>query len=104
MVAHLEVACYSSGPASLSPEIYRLLKEDLHYSGVAITDDLAMAAARESSCPELLALKAGADLLLGGKLENLPILEAAAESGELPKERINDALIRVQTLQDDYSL
>ncbi|ADY85588.1 hypothetical protein ACXO2Y_04300 [Lactobacillus delbrueckii subsp. bulgaricus] len=51
-----------------------------------------------------MALKAGADLLLGGKLENLPILEAAAESGELPKERIKDALVRVQTLQDDYSL
>lgn len=104
MVAHLEVACYSPGPASLSPEIYRLLKEDLHYSGVAITDDLAMAAARGSSCPELLALKAGADLLLGGKLENLPILEAALKNGELPKERIKDALVRVQTLQDDYSL
>ncbi|MCD5470846.1 hypothetical protein [Lactobacillus delbrueckii] len=51
-----------------------------------------------------MALKAGADLLLGGKLENLPILEAAAESGELPKERIKDALVRVQTLQYDYSL
>ncbi|MBU6049072.1 hypothetical protein LOB54_04035 [Lactobacillus delbrueckii subsp. bulgaricus] len=66
--------------------------------------ELELIIAKKSGRPELLALKAGADLLLGGKLENLPILEAAAESGELPKERIKDALVRVQTLQDDYSL
>ncbi|WP_201346502.1 glycoside hydrolase family 3 N-terminal domain-containing protein, partial [Lactobacillus nasalidis] len=65
MVSHLHVPLYSDRPASLAPEVYRLLKQELHYSGVALTDDLAMAApldyaAEKQTCPEVLALAAGA--------------------------------------------
>lgn len=53
-------------PASLSPRITSLLRDSLHFSGVIVTDDLAMGAIiNEYSLEQTLrmALEAGADLL-----------------------------------------
>jgi beta-N-acetylhexosaminidase len=55
-------------PATFSPVILRgLLRDQLGYDGVVITDDLEMGAVLERYSPEeaaIAALKAGADLLL----------------------------------------
>lgn len=55
-------------PASLSPRLYRLLRENLGYGGLVLTDDLAMGALT-GPIPEraVRATEAGADVLLVSK-------------------------------------
>lgn len=104
MVGHLDVPGLTEGqPASLSPSAYRLLREDYGYEGTVLTDDLgAMKAISDSYTLDeavLLALKAGADQPLwsdGGDVGPvLDRLEAAMNDGELPQERVTEALTRV---------
>lgn len=53
-------------PASLSEEVHNILKNDLNFTGVIMTDDLDMGAIKEYSedNPVLEALKAGNDLIM----------------------------------------
>ncbi len=82
-----------------------MLREDYGYDGVILTDDLgAMRAISDNYTLDeavLIALKAGADQPLwsaGGDVGPvLDRLEAAMADGELPQERVNDALTRVLT-------
>ncbi|MEK6201141.1 MAG: hypothetical protein N2A40_01800 [Desulfobulbaceae bacterium] len=103
-------------PATLSAGIIgRLLRQELQFDGVVISDDLQMKAItdqyglEEAAC---LALAAGVDLLIvGNNLDYDPdalarIIAAillAIESGKVPKERINEAWERVQQLKRKIS-
>ena len=54
-------------PASLSPEVHRLLREELGFTGIVLTDALEMDAIQNFSGaenPAVLALQAGNDLIL----------------------------------------
>ncbi|MDT8287228.1 MAG: glycoside hydrolase family 3 N-terminal domain-containing protein [Elusimicrobiales bacterium] len=112
MTAHIIYpALDPSAPATLSSAVIRgLLREDLDFSGAVLTDSLDMKAITSfRSVPRaaVLALKAGADLLLIGRGDfsaTLDALEAAADSGELPLSRIDDAWSRVMKLKKDYGL
>ncbi len=104
MVGHLNVPGLTDGkPTSLSPEAYRLLREDYGYDGPVLTDDLgAMRAISDTYTLDeavLLALQAGADQPLwsdGGDVGPvLDRIEAAMSSGDLPEGRVNEALTRV---------
>lgn len=104
MVGHLAVPDLTDGePASLAPSAYRLLREQYRFTGPVVTDDLgAMRAVQDRySLPDaaLKALQSGADQALwsaGGRVgEVLDRLTAAVDSGELPDERVRDALGRV---------
>jgi len=99
-------------PASLSPEAYRLLREDLGFDGVVVTDDLAMAGATGGGTPAraaVRAVKAGADLLI---VSSPPPQQAAAydavvaavESGEIPRALIRDSVERVMEVKKEYPL
>jgi beta-N-acetylhexosaminidase len=105
MTAHVVVPTLDEArPASLSPVIVtRLLKEELGYRGVVISDDLGMKAVSLSTpLPEatVLAVEAGCDavLLCNSTVdEQVAAIEAliyAAESGRLSSARIEDALLR----------
>ena len=48
----------------MAPEVYDLLRDDLGFEGVMITDSLGMGAVGGRPTPALQALEAGADLLL----------------------------------------
>ncbi|MGW9308856.1 glycoside hydrolase family 3 N-terminal domain-containing protein [Saccharomonospora azurea] len=104
MVGHLNVPGLTDGtPASLSPEAYRLLREDFGYDGPVLTDDLgAMRAISDSYTLDeavLLALQAGADQPLwsaGGDVGPvLDRLESAMANGDLPEDRVTESLTRV---------
>ncbi|OQO90865.1 beta-glucosidase [Saccharomonospora piscinae] len=106
MVGHLDVPGLTEGePASLSPAAYQLLREDYGYDGVVLTDDLgAMRAISDTYTLDeavLLAVQAGADQPLwsaGGDVAPvIDRLEAAVAEGELPQDRLNEALTRVLT-------
>ena len=101
MVGHIAVDAWDPGvPASLSPAAYSHLREDLGFTGVAITDGLDMGAVTEGSSPgeiAVQALAAGADLLLGptdAGAAQQGIVDALAD-GSLGRERLDQAAGRV---------
>ncbi|MFH2124708.1 MAG: glycoside hydrolase family 3 N-terminal domain-containing protein [Pseudomonadota bacterium] len=99
-------------PATLSPRIISsLLRQELHFTGAVISDDLQMKAItdryglEEAAC---LALAAGVDLLIiGNNLDYTPdimtrIIAAvlqALQSGALLEQQIHEAYTRVQQLK-----
>ncbi|KTC84918.1 glycoside hydrolase family 3 protein [Legionella brunensis] len=91
-------------PATLSHKILtEILREQLQFKGVIVTDDMQMKAISENFGLEqavTLALNAGADMLLfGNQLAEKPqdpkeiidIIEAKVRSGEISESRIDDA-------------
>lgn len=107
MTAHIVVPALddSGDPATLSrPILTGVLRQQLGYDGVVVTDSLGMAGVRERYGDDrvpVLALKAGADQLL-----NPPLLDVAyrgvldaVRSGELTEERIAASLTRILGLK-----
>lgn len=101
MMGHIAVDAWDEDlPASLSPAAYEHLREDLGFTGVAITDGLDMGALTNSYGPDeiaVMALDAGADLLLGPTdvgAAHQGIVTALAD-GSLDRERVNEAAGRV---------
>ena len=102
MLSHLDLPAIAPGvPASLAPEVYDLLREDMGFEGVAITDSLGMGAVAGRPKPAVQALLAGADLLLMpvDTRTTHQILTDAIESGEVPRERAEEAAARVVAVQ-----
>ena len=68
LVSHNVVNCMDADrPASLSAEVHRILREELGFDGVILTDDLIMDAIRDYTGGEnaaVLAVQAGNDMLL----------------------------------------
>lgn len=113
MVGHLVYPVIDpERPASLSPEAIRLLREDLGFEGVVVSDDLAMAGATASRQPgdaAVEAVAAGVDLLI---ISSAPQQQAdaydavvgAVESGELSRERIRQSYERIVEVKRRYGL
>ena len=100
LVSHNIVSCMDpDAPASLSPEVHRILREELGFDGVAVTDDLAMDGVRDFTGDEeaaVLAVLAGNDLLCCTDFETqYPAVLEAVRSGEIPRERLDQAVLRV---------
>lgn len=100
-------------PATLSSAILQgLLRKELSYDGVIITDDITMGAVSGRYSPGEAAVKAisaGADMVLVGHgAENarqaLAALEAALENGSLPRSRVEESFLRVLALKKEYLL
>ena len=68
MAGHIRYPAFDTKPASLSPVILKeLLRNQLGYRGIVITDDLNMGAVAEGYTPEeigIVAIQAGTDILL----------------------------------------
>jgi beta-N-acetylhexosaminidase len=113
MVGHLVYPAIDSGrPASLSPEAIGMLRGELDFDKVVVTDDLAMAGAKGGGPPAraaVEAVKAGADLLIISsppqqQADAYEAVVAAVESGEIPRERIEASVGRILKVKEDYSL
>lgn len=107
MTAHIQFPALddSGKPATLSnPIITGLLREELGYEGLIVTDSLEMEGVREDFDDEevpVLALQAGSDMLLmppDTELAFNSVLDAI-ESGELTEERINESVERILSLK-----
>ncbi len=86
-------------PATLSPEITRILREDLGFRGLLITDDLSMGGITNTYEEEeavIKAFKAGNDLLLGTyTITAGDVIAKAVESGEVSRERLIASVRRI---------
>jgi beta-N-acetylhexosaminidase len=112
MTAHISVPALdpSGDPATLSePIMTGILREELGYDGVVITDALDMAGASATYGNDrvpVLALKAGVDMLLMPpefEVAHAAVLEAV-ETGELTEERIDTSVRRILTLKQTLGL
>ncbi|MDA2805175.1 glycoside hydrolase family 3 N-terminal domain-containing protein [Nocardiopsis suaedae] len=122
MSGHIVVPAVDAAPASVSPRWYRLLREELGFEGVAVTDALDMKGlavhtgeadtVRAVARGAVEALAAGADLLCLGNpataggtgreaylAAHAAVLEAV-DGGRVPRARLAEAADRVDALAD----
>lgn len=107
MVGHIAVPSITGDltPATMSREVVTgILKEELGFSGLVITDSLEMGAVTEgypSGEAALAALEAGCDLIL--MPENLPeafeAVVCAVEEGMFPEETLDEIVLRILTFK-----
>ncbi|WP_328894057.1 glycoside hydrolase family 3 protein [Streptomyces sp. NBC_00236] len=112
MTAHIVVPALdpAEDPATLSrPILTGILREELGYDGVVVTDSLGMEGVRTKYGDErvpVLALQAGVDQLL-----NPPSLEvswnallAAVKNGEVSEDRLDESILRILRLKTKLGL
>lgn len=102
MVGHLMVEDIDDTyPASLSSRVIQeILREELHFEGLVITDSLTAQALADSYQPEeiaVLAVKAGNDILLQPPQprEAAQAIQKAVENGEIELDRIDESVLRI---------
>ena len=107
LVSHNIVTCMDGDlPASLSPEVHRVLREACGFEGIAITDDLAMDAVQAyagDGAVAVMALQAGNDMVVTTDYRTqIPTVIAAVQAGTLTESVIDDACLRVLRCKDLY--
>ncbi len=100
LVCHNIVNCMDESlPASLSPKVHAILREELGFEGVIMTDDLIMDAITEytgGADAAVLAVKAGNDMLISSDFDTqYNAVLAALENGELDEKQIKESAVRV---------
>ncbi|MDR3982433.1 MAG: glycoside hydrolase family 3 N-terminal domain-containing protein, partial [Dysosmobacter sp.] len=109
LVSHnIMTAVDESLPASLSPAVHDLLRDELGFDGVVMTDDLAMdavAAYSTDGAVAVMALQAGNDLIITTDYRTqIPKVLEAVENGTLSPDTIDTACRRVLTWKQALGL
>jgi beta-N-acetylhexosaminidase len=118
MIGHLVVPAYETvpdWPASLSAIIVTdLLRQQLGFNGVIMTDALDMGAIVDNVAPAeaaVITLQAGVDMIVAGP--HMPLAEQvkmkqsvvdAVKAGKISLERIDDSVRRILRLKQKYGL
>ncbi len=102
LVAHNIVECMDADvPASISPEVHRILRQELGFDGIIITDDMAMSGIADfcgDSDAAVLAVKAGNDMLCSTVCaKQISAVIDAVKAGEISEDRIDKSVIRILT-------
>lgn len=111
MAGHIQTpnATTDGMPASLSPELLGILRQELGFTGIIITDAMNMGAIVESygaGESAVLAVQAGVDIVLmpANLAEAAEALTEAIESGGISAERVNESLTRILSLKYDKGM
>ncbi len=108
LVSHNILSKIDTVPSSISPKITDLLRKELHFKGVIMTDDFDMAGIADFVSQDEAAFQvivAGNDLILGSSYQTqIPYLLKKISSGELTEERIDESVRRVLTWKYDLGL
>ena len=104
LVSHNVVSAIDNqSPASLSPQVHEILRNDLGFDGVIITDDLVMDGVRSFAGDAEVAIKAvqaGNDMLCCTNFwEQIPAVINAVNSGQISEERVNESVLRILQLK-----
>lgn len=85
----------TANPASLSSNVHSLLRKDLGFTGVIITDDLAMDAVSGIEDVAVFAVKAGNNLIITTDYEDsFNDIKTAVNNGEISEEDIDELVFR----------
>ena len=108
LVSHNILSKIDTVPSSISPKITDLLRNELHFKGVIMTDDFDMAGLADLVSQDEAAFQvivAGNDLILGSSYQTqIPYLLKKISSGELTEERIDESVRRILTWKYDLGL
>ena len=107
LVSHNIVECMDDKlPASLSEEVHRILRNQLGFNNLIITDDLSMDAITTYTGDEaaaVLAVEAGNDMLCCTNYkEQIAAVISAVKSGKIAEGRIEESVLRI--LQTKYDM
>jgi beta-N-acetylhexosaminidase len=100
LVSHNIVNCMDgNSPASLSLKVHDILRRQLGFTGIIMTDDLSMDAIRDytgGKNPCVAAFQAGNDILLSSNItEDFNALYAAVKNGRISETRLNESVLRI---------
>lgn len=102
LVSHNIVKCMDDkNPASLSENVHKILRERLGFTGIIVTDDLAMDAITEYSgeyTPAVSAVLAGNDMIIIGDTmleESISSVREAVNKGIIDEKIIDRAVMRI---------
>ena len=109
LVSHNIVTCMDSElPASLSPAVHDILRDELGFEGVIMTDDLIMEAITDYTGGEnaaVLAVQAGNDMLVSSDfVTQYNAVLAAVQDGTISEDRIRESAIRIIRWKMDLGL
>lgn len=109
LVSHNVVKCMDEDfPASLSREVHRILREELEFEGVILTDDLAMDAVEAYAADgsvAVLSVLAGNDMIVTTDFETqIPLVIDAVRTGVIQESMVDDAVRRVLAWKYDLGL
>lgn len=110
MVGHLIVPDIDELPATLSYKITtELLRNEMHFEGIAITDSLAMSSIADNygvGDSAVMSIKAGIDMLLDPTDIDTAIdaVVQAVESGDITEDRIDDSVRKILALKEKHGL
>ena len=100
LVSHNIVKCMDEEmPASLSANVHDILRNELEFTGVVITDDLVMEGIQQFTDGEsaaVLAVKAGNDMIICNDYEgSVNAIANAVSNGEIEKNQIDESVKRI---------
>ncbi len=109
LVNHNVVKCMDeSKPASLSEKVHDILRKDLEFSGIVMTDDLAMDAVKtyvENGEAAVQAVIAGNDMIISSDfVTQKNQVVNAVKNGKISEEIINKAVRRILALKYSYQI
>lgn len=109
LVSHNIVTSIDSEvPASISRPVHDMLRNELGFDGVIMTDDMDMAGLAEFISQEeagIAALKAGNDLILSSSFQTqIPYVLQSISDGTYTEEQLNQSVYRVLKMKMDVGL
>lgn len=114
MVAHILMNKIDNKyPASMSEKIINdLLRKQLNFKGLVITDDMTMGAIKRNYSIDnaaIKAIKSGSDIVLvcheySNEIKAIEGIKTAIQKGEISEERIEKSLYRIIKIKQKYNL
>ncbi|AND80481.1 beta-hexosaminidase [Streptococcus pantholopis] len=108
LLSHHIVTSIDDVPASLSEKMYTILRKDLNFDGVTITDDMDMAALNKFTSQEEAAyqvVQAGGDMIMSSKYPSqITYLLEKVKAGDLSEDRLDESVSRILAWKYDLGL
>ncbi|HFI0596380.1 TPA: glycoside hydrolase family 3 protein, partial [Streptococcus suis] len=108
MVSHNIVPAIDDVPSSISPEINKILRNELGFEGVIMTDDFDMQGLVQfvdQDTGALQTIQAGTDMILSSSYASqIPYIIEQVKAGTITEERIDQSVKRILGMKNDLGL
>lgn len=108
MVSHNIVPAIDDVPSSISPEINNILRNELGFEGVIMTDDfdmLGLSQFVDQNSGALQTIQAGTDMILSSSYASqIPFIVEQVKAGTITEERLDQSVKRILGMKYDLGL